>query len=250
MATRPLMQPRTRGNPTVLPSDKPRRLTPLRAIRAKCLWCCAGSTNEVKLCPAEGCPLHEYRAGHRPEAAKLTPIKAIRAKCRDCYGLSWADVQSCPGLGLADGPCPLHAFRLGKNPYLSEEARVQRQANARKHRFGRDSTLHVGVEQPETENRATVHPDVILSEEASLRGVSRASLDESGDPRSDTGRPASQRGVLGETPHCSPHVFDAEASGGTSHHPDIQASLLGLLAPVSPATDSVNPTTPVEASHV
>lgn len=28
MATRPLMQPRTRGNPTVLPSTKARQLTP------------------------------------------------------------------------------------------------------------------------------------------------------------------------------------------------------------------------------
>lgn len=39
------------------------KLTPLKAIRAKCLDCCCGSTHEVKLCPADDCPLHEYRFG-------------------------------------------------------------------------------------------------------------------------------------------------------------------------------------------
>jgi len=63
-------------------------LTPIRAIRAKCMWCCAGSAQEVRLCPAVGCPLHEYRLGHRPETANLTPIKAIRAKCLGCSGTS------------------------------------------------------------------------------------------------------------------------------------------------------------------
>ena len=35
-----------------------RKLTPLKAIRKKCLDCCAGQEKEVKLCPIEDCPLH------------------------------------------------------------------------------------------------------------------------------------------------------------------------------------------------
>src|SRR5664280_1770915 len=66
--------------------EEPRR-TPLRAIRAYCTWCCCGSAHEVRLCPANGCPLHEYRAGHRPrEAARLTPLPAIHARCVACAG--------------------------------------------------------------------------------------------------------------------------------------------------------------------
>lgn len=42
--------------------------TPLKAIRAKCLDCCCGQTYEVRMCPSEDCPLHEYRFGKRPKA--------------------------------------------------------------------------------------------------------------------------------------------------------------------------------------
>lgn len=42
------------------------KLTPVKAIRAKCLDCCAGQQTEVRLCPCTDCPLHEYRMGHRP----------------------------------------------------------------------------------------------------------------------------------------------------------------------------------------
>lgn len=42
------------------------RLTPMKAIRTKCLDCCCGQANEVKLCTATQCPLYEYRSGHNP----------------------------------------------------------------------------------------------------------------------------------------------------------------------------------------
>lgn len=42
------------------------KLTPIRAIRAKCLECCCHQAKEVRLCPIESCPLHAYRMGHRP----------------------------------------------------------------------------------------------------------------------------------------------------------------------------------------
>lgn len=41
-------------------------LTPMKAIRAKCLDCCCGQANEVRLCTATQCPLYEYRDGHNP----------------------------------------------------------------------------------------------------------------------------------------------------------------------------------------
>ncbi len=41
-------------------------LTPMKAIRAKCLDCCCGQYNEVKLCPIRDCPLYPYRDGHNP----------------------------------------------------------------------------------------------------------------------------------------------------------------------------------------
>lgn len=42
------------------------KLTPIRAIRAKCLDCSNGQFKEVRLCPIKNCPLYEYRNGHRP----------------------------------------------------------------------------------------------------------------------------------------------------------------------------------------
>ena len=42
------------------------RLTPIKAIRAKCLDCCCGQRQEVRLCPVSACPLFPYRLGKRP----------------------------------------------------------------------------------------------------------------------------------------------------------------------------------------
>ena len=43
------------------------KLTPMRAIRAKCLDCVAQQAQEVRLCIDEKCPLWPYRMGHRPK---------------------------------------------------------------------------------------------------------------------------------------------------------------------------------------
>jgi len=55
-------------------------LRPLKAMRAKCLDCCAGSSNEVKLCPLEECPLYPYRFGKRP----VTVARQIARKSSGC----------------------------------------------------------------------------------------------------------------------------------------------------------------------
>lgn len=43
-----------------------KRLTPMKAIRAKCLDCCCWNVNEVRLCPVRDCALYPYRDGHNP----------------------------------------------------------------------------------------------------------------------------------------------------------------------------------------
>ncbi|MCD7894584.1 MAG: hypothetical protein LUG60_12935 [Erysipelotrichaceae bacterium] len=40
------------------------RITKAKAIRLKCLDCCAYQANEVKLCVCTDCPLWRYRMGH------------------------------------------------------------------------------------------------------------------------------------------------------------------------------------------
>lgn len=42
-------------------------MTPLKAIRAKCLDCCCGQANEVKQCTVESCPLWPLRFGKGPK---------------------------------------------------------------------------------------------------------------------------------------------------------------------------------------
>lgn len=42
------------------------KLTPMKAIRKKCIDCCCGSKQEVKLCSCENCPLFLLRTGYRP----------------------------------------------------------------------------------------------------------------------------------------------------------------------------------------
>ena len=44
--------------------EKTEKITsPLKAIKAKCLDCCCGQANEVKLCTCKDCPLFEFRFG-------------------------------------------------------------------------------------------------------------------------------------------------------------------------------------------
>jgi hypothetical protein len=41
-------------------------MSPMQAIRRKCLDCSAGQTIEVRLCEAVACPLWPFRAGQHP----------------------------------------------------------------------------------------------------------------------------------------------------------------------------------------
>lgn len=59
----------------------------------------------------------------------MTPIKSIRLFCLECCGGSSNEVKLCPST-----TCPLHPFRLGKNPNVKprEITEEQRQAIAKR----------------------------------------------------------------------------------------------------------------------
>ena len=57
-----------------------KELTPLKAIRAKCLDCSAGQPKEVRLCVIPGCPLYQYRFGKNPKRRGMGKNRVILMK--------------------------------------------------------------------------------------------------------------------------------------------------------------------------
>ena len=55
-------------------------LTPLKAIRAKCLDCSGGNGKEVRECRIISCSLHPYRIGKRPATVARHAEKKKRAR--------------------------------------------------------------------------------------------------------------------------------------------------------------------------
>lgn len=55
-------------------------LTPIKAIRAKCMDCCCGSAKEVELCPIHDCSLYPYRFGKNPNIRLSDEQRAARAE--------------------------------------------------------------------------------------------------------------------------------------------------------------------------
>ncbi len=49
-------------------------LTPIKAIRMKCMQCSNGQYSEIRKCPIPGCALYHYRLGHRPDKETITDI--------------------------------------------------------------------------------------------------------------------------------------------------------------------------------
>lgn len=59
--------------------QKMSKLTPLRAIRKKCLDCCGGQLKEVRVCNVKTCALYAFRSGHMPKGEEDT-IKDVRVE--------------------------------------------------------------------------------------------------------------------------------------------------------------------------
>lgn len=58
-----------------------KNLTPIKAIRAKCLDCSASVSGEVKNCHIKDCPLWPYRLGKNPNRTgrKMTEEQRLAA---------------------------------------------------------------------------------------------------------------------------------------------------------------------------
>lgn len=65
---------------TATPSRENKIITnPVKAIRANCLDCMGGSSNEVKLCPVDYCPLYPFRFGKNPYRKKTEMTEEKKA---------------------------------------------------------------------------------------------------------------------------------------------------------------------------
>lgn len=74
-------------------------LTPLKAIRRKCLQC-AGSKSTVRKCTDHQCPLHDYRMGRNPSRqgiGNFNPGIKKSNSLRDFGTISKEEYQHTPG---------------------------------------------------------------------------------------------------------------------------------------------------------
>ena len=89
-----------------------KNLTPLQAIRKKCLWCMGGNAKQVSECHLKDCPFFYYRFGRKEipgDGIELkSTMKSIRAFCLECSTFNVTEVRNCE-----IDTCPVHKFRLG-----------------------------------------------------------------------------------------------------------------------------------------
>jgi hypothetical protein len=60
-----------------------KQMSPLEAIRLKCLDCCCYQPSEVRLCEAVTCPLWPFRAGKHPYTKRRLQEADFEATCGD-----------------------------------------------------------------------------------------------------------------------------------------------------------------------
>jgi len=113
------------------PNFQGKRRSPLDGIRAYCIWCCGGSSLEVKACPATGCDLHPYRQGVIPAGASRSLMKVIKARCLDCMPDGAAGCDAFQDFEHHPA-CPLWPFRLGRNPNYGTTQREERRDRGKK----------------------------------------------------------------------------------------------------------------------
>ena len=101
-------------------------MTPSKAIRLYCKWCCNGYVPMKKYCGAEQCPLYDKHG--------RTVLKRIKLRCLDCSGFNINEVKNCK---FTD--CVLYIYRKGKNPKNVEAGKRRFNSNKnsplRKYRF-------------------------------------------------------------------------------------------------------------------
>jgi hypothetical protein len=82
-------------------------LTPLKAVRAKCIDCSGSELKEVRNCSLVECPLYHLRMGKGSRSI----LKRIRAYCLWCCNGQRDQIKLCPSVR-----CPLWEYRFGKRP--------------------------------------------------------------------------------------------------------------------------------------
>ena len=58
-------------------------ISPIKAIRAKCIDCCCGQISEVRNCTAVNCPLWAFRMGKNVFRGKSAASTSVPAKVPD-----------------------------------------------------------------------------------------------------------------------------------------------------------------------
>lgn len=58
-------------------------MTPVQAIRAKCLDCCGGQRDEVRKCLISRCPLYQFRMGSNPNIQRKVLSEDERIKLHE-----------------------------------------------------------------------------------------------------------------------------------------------------------------------
>lgn len=62
--------------------EEQRTLTPVKAIRAKCIECSGGNRSEADRCQIKDCPLYAYRHGKNPNRKPRSMTDEQREKMR------------------------------------------------------------------------------------------------------------------------------------------------------------------------
>jgi len=80
--------------------------SPLKTIRAYCLYCVGGDPKAVAGCGGTDCPFHPYSMGQSRPGPKV-----IRIFCLECQGGHRSFVDNCQTTN-----CLCYPYRMGTNP--------------------------------------------------------------------------------------------------------------------------------------
>jgi hypothetical protein len=105
--------------------DEP--MSPMQAIRAKCLDCCAGSSDEVRKCVAMTCPSWPFRTGKNPWRSPISEER--RESLRERFARR-SDADKIGALGAGTGSpaiaLPAEALRSPEPDKIAPSAAAPR----------------------------------------------------------------------------------------------------------------------------
>ncbi|RWH78868.1 MAG: hypothetical protein EOQ86_16470 [Mesorhizobium sp.] len=88
-------------------------MSPVEAIRRKCLDCSGQQLAEVKLCETVTCPLWPFRAGRHPYTRKC--LLEVNSEQRPSTGTPVAQNRSSSGIGLQQHDCREGEAKAGQD---------------------------------------------------------------------------------------------------------------------------------------